>query len=146
MILPLDLAGADTTRELLACAQRLGLESMVRVCDAAGLDAAVAMGAAAVVLGDIRCSIPNPSPHPHPHPHPNPNANPNPNPNDSKVTISGGGDAKAGGPRVAGGGKPVFKALNGRALLPILCTQATAVTLAPSPLAPSPLAPGPPAP
>ena len=81
MILPLDLAGADTTRELLACARRLGLEPMVRVCDAAGLDAAVAMGAAAVVLGDIRCSIPNPSPHPHPLPHPNANANPHPNPN-----------------------------------------------------------------
>jgi len=71
VILPLDLAGADTTRELLACAQRLGLEPMVRVWDAAGLDAAVAMGAAAVVLGDIRCSIANP----HPHPNPNPNLN-----------------------------------------------------------------------
>jgi len=42
---------------------------------------------------------------------------------DFKVVISGGGDAKSGGPRVAGGGKPIFKALNGRALLPVLCTQ-----------------------
>jgi len=96
--------------------------------------------------GDFKVTTPSPRPRPHPHPHPHPipipdpDPNPNPNPNDVKVTISGGGDAKAGGPRVAGGGKPVFKALNGRALLPILCTQVTAVTLAPSPepRAPSP--------
>ena len=49
---------------------------------------------------------------------------------DFKLAISGGGDAKSGGPRVAGGGKPVFKAVGGRALLPMLCTQVTAVTFA----------------
>ena len=40
VILPLDLAGADSTRELMACAHGLGLDVMVRVTDDAGLKAA----------------------------------------------------------------------------------------------------------
>jgi len=53
VILPLDLVGADETRELMTCAQRIGLDVMVRVVDAAGLEAAVRMGAGAVVVGDV---------------------------------------------------------------------------------------------
>lgn len=53
VLLPLDLAGADATRELLACAHRLGLGTIVRVADDAGLEAALRIGAAAVAIGDV---------------------------------------------------------------------------------------------
>lgn len=55
VVLPLNLNGAEKTRELAACAAELGLETIVRVCDAEELEAALAMEAPMVAVGD--CSL-----------------------------------------------------------------------------------------
>jgi hypothetical protein len=52
VILPLRLSGAERTAELMATSSALGLETIVRVCEEAEVDAALAMGAKVLAFGD----------------------------------------------------------------------------------------------
>lgn len=52
VVLPLSLNGPEGTKALMSCAVELGLEPMVRVCDAEQLAAALELDAKIVVIGD----------------------------------------------------------------------------------------------
>jgi len=56
VVLPLAINGKEKTGELMAVAAELGLESLVRVCDAEQLSDAMVLEAAIVVIGD--CTLP----------------------------------------------------------------------------------------